>query len=153
MIWKYPRHCFRATKKPGLNVSILKKIAIPCLTPQVYTPQSGNPALSLLFTQRGIDFIIPICYLTARVIPKSDRQKPIFMISNTDEHKPSYHPLALEIGREYLLRVRNRNWSEPDYFPVKFVGYTSCPGVVIVSNGFGGFQRVSRMDIFNRGWK
>jgi hypothetical protein len=59
-----------------------------------------------------------------------------------------YQPNTLETGREYLLRIRQNNDHKLIFRPVKFVGYTPCPAVVIVSECDGWIQRISRVDLY-----
>jgi len=65
--------------------------------------------------------------------------KPIFAI---------IRPAMLDDGRKYLLRVHYNNGRDPDYIPVKFVGYDSCPAWVIVRDGDGNLLRIPRDDVY-----
>jgi hypothetical protein len=57
-------------------------------------------------------------------------------------------PIELVEGQGYLLRIRQSNGHKPILRTVKFIGYTPCPGVVIVSECDGWIQRVSRVDLY-----
>ena len=65
--------------------------------------------------------------------------KPILAIISPD---------TLDIGGKYLLRTRHNNGRDPDYIPVKFVGYDSCPAWVVVRNNGGILLRIPREDVF-----
>ncbi len=75
-------------------------------------------------------------------------------MDNLNTLKPTialHRPNALAIGQGYLLRIRQNNGRKPIYRPVKFVGYTPCPAIVIVSETDGWIQRVSRVDLYESG--
>ena len=57
-------------------------------------------------------------------------------------------PVTLDNGRKYLLRIRQNNGHDPDYIPVTFVGYDSCPAWVVVRDGDGILLRISREYLF-----
>jgi len=57
-------------------------------------------------------------------------------------------PATLDDGSKYLLRTPNSNGHDPDYIPVKFVSYDSCPAWVVVRNGDGNLLRIPREDIY-----
>jgi hypothetical protein len=59
-----------------------------------------------------------------------------------------YQPNTFEKGHRYLLRIRQNNGRKPIFRPVKFMGYTPCPAVVIVSESEGWIQRVDRVDLY-----
>ena len=65
--------------------------------------------------------------------------KPILAIISPD---------TLENGGKYLLRTRHNNGHDPDYIPVTFVGYDSCPAWVVVRDGDGNLLRIHRDDVF-----
>ena len=65
--------------------------------------------------------------------------KPILAITSPD---------TLENGGKYLLRTRHNNGHDPDYIPVTFIGYDSCPAWVVVRNGDGYLLRIPREYIF-----
>ena len=58
------------------------------------------------------------------------------------------YPDTLDIGGKYPLRPRNNNGHEPDYIPVTFVGYDSCPALVVVRDSQGNLLRIPREDVF-----
>jgi hypothetical protein len=58
------------------------------------------------------------------------------------------HPLTLNEGKDYLLRVHNGNGHHPVYLPVRFISYHPCPGLVVVGDGNGQQWRVPRDDLF-----
>ena len=57
-------------------------------------------------------------------------------------------PGTLENGEKYLLRTRHNNGHDPDYIPVTFEGYDSCPAWVVVRDGDGNLLRISREDVY-----
>jgi hypothetical protein len=58
------------------------------------------------------------------------------------------HPLTLNEGKDYLLRVHHDNGHNPVYLPVRFISYHPCPGLVVVSDGNEQLCRVHSDDIF-----
>ncbi len=65
--------------------------------------------------------------------------KPILAIISPD---------TLDNGGKYLLRTRHNNGHDPDYIPVTFVGYDSCPAWVVVRNNGGNLIRIPREEVF-----
>ena len=59
------------------------------------------------------------------------------------------HPLTLNEGKEYLLRVHQDNGHNPVYLPVRFISYQHCPGLVVIGHGIGQLWRVPQDDIFS----
>ena len=57
-------------------------------------------------------------------------------------------PKGLQMDGEYLLQIRQNNGHRLIFQPVKFCGFTTCPGVVIIRSLNGEVRRVSRGDIF-----
>ena len=61
-------------------------------------------------------------------------------------------PESLEEGKSYLLRSRNLTQNGGCILiltQVTFIGYTSCPAVVIVRDARGEWLRCSRDDLFS----
>jgi hypothetical protein len=58
------------------------------------------------------------------------------------------HPLTLNEGKDYLLRVHQDNGHNPVYLPVRFISYHPCPALVVVGDVKGQFWRIPRDDIF-----
>lgn len=59
------------------------------------------------------------------------------------------HPLTLNEGKDYLLRVHQDNGHNLVYLPVRFINYHPCPAIVVVSDGNGQFRRLPRDDVFS----
>ena len=57
-------------------------------------------------------------------------------------------PGTLEIGGKYLLRTHHNNGHDPDYIPVTFVSYDSCPAWVVVRNNGGNLLRIPREYVY-----
>lgn len=90
-----------------------------------------------------------ILFLLAMNIPNTEEEWP--MMPTTDMSIYLSRPETLELSREYMLRIRHHSWRKYGYVAVKFVGFTPCPGVVIVCDGNQHNQRVLRSDIFRDG--
>jgi hypothetical protein len=58
------------------------------------------------------------------------------------------HPLTLNEGRDYLLRVHQVNGQNPVYLPVRFMSYHPCPALVVIGDGNGQQWRVPRDELF-----
>ena len=57
-------------------------------------------------------------------------------------------PKTLKMEGEYLLQIRQNNGHRLSFQLVRFCGFTTCPGVVLIQYQNGGILRVSRGDIF-----
>ena len=57
-------------------------------------------------------------------------------------------PETLDNGGKYLLRTRHNTGHDPDYIPVRFVGYDPCPAWVVVRDGDGNLLRIPHEDVF-----
>ena len=57
-------------------------------------------------------------------------------------------PMTLKMEGEYLLQICQNNGHRLSFQPVRFCGYTTCPGVVLIQYQNGGILRVSRGDLF-----
>ena len=58
-------------------------------------------------------------------------------------------PESLLEGETYFLRVNRRNDAIPVLTQVIFIGYTSCPAIVIVQDAMKEWLRCSREDLFS----
>ena len=57
-------------------------------------------------------------------------------------------PTSLENSREYFLRTNGQGIEAPGFEPVKFIAFTSCPGVIIVCDKLGNMLRIGRQKLF-----
>ena len=64
--------------------------------------------------------------------------------------RPYFRPQTLVEGQKYSRRERGQDGDRATYTEVMFVAYTSCPAVVIVSNGSSHKVRCLRDDLFRR---
>jgi hypothetical protein len=64
--------------------------------------------------------------------------------------KPGHckRPAALLENKHYFLKLPEGNWSIPRFIQVTFVGYTTCPAVVIVQDGKMRHIKCKREDLF-----
>jgi hypothetical protein len=61
-----------------------------------------------------------------------------------------FRPQTLLEGQRYSRMERGQNGDGTTYAEVLFIAYTSCPAVVIISNGSGHKFRCLREDLFMR---
>jgi hypothetical protein len=66
----------------------------------------------------------------------------------TMQHFEYSRPTTLENSREYFLRANFQGIEDPGFEPVKFIAFTSCPGVIIVCDKFGNMLRIGRQKLF-----
>jgi hypothetical protein len=59
-----------------------------------------------------------------------------------------FHPPELLEGNRYLLRSKPEACRPETWETVRFVGYTPCPGVVIVATEPGKRMPIARDDLF-----
>ncbi len=57
-------------------------------------------------------------------------------------------PATLQEGSLYFLRRNRGNRSAPSWEAVRFVCYTPCPAVVIITNRAGGRISIAREELF-----
>ena len=62
--------------------------------------------------------------------------------------RPYIRPQTLVEGQSYSRMERGRDGDETTYTEVMFAAYTSCPAVVIISNGSDHKMRCLRDDLF-----
>jgi len=58
------------------------------------------------------------------------------------------NPVSLQEGKGYFLRLNPDQAPVPLFARVTFIGYTSCPAVVVVQDGRLERFRCSREDLF-----
>jgi hypothetical protein len=59
-------------------------------------------------------------------------------------------PVTLEEGKQYWLKCPAKKQGKYDFLPVRFIGYTSCPAVVVIADKAGRTIRSSRDDILSQ---
>jgi len=57
-------------------------------------------------------------------------------------------PEALLENKRYFLRLPDGNWIIPRFIQVTFIGYTTCPAVIIVQGGKKRHIKCNREDLF-----
>jgi hypothetical protein len=62
--------------------------------------------------------------------------------------RPFLRPQTLVEGQRYSRLERGQDGDRATYTEVLFIAYTSCPAVVIISNGSGHKMRCLREDLF-----
>jgi hypothetical protein len=59
-------------------------------------------------------------------------------------------PVTLEEGKQYWLRCPAKNQGKFNLMPVRFISYTACPAIVVITDNAGRTLRSSRDDILTQ---